>query len=850
MTSHAVTASEPSQADHPVGGRSNEPRLRIGIDMLALQSPGSRNRGVGRFGLNLVEPMLERSPDCQFVLYAHQGYPIDLIPSRANAELAMVAAELELGRRHPRDAMEWLARFNPKQLDALLVLNPFEQCPYYDPPTRSPGRDGLVLGAVVHDLIPFLYQEQYLGDPPHAAWNYRRLRILKHYDVLLTNSDATRYDCLRMLNLPEDRVVTIGGAGNAGFFAPDRSTPTSRSTRQALNDLGIRRPFVYCVAGIDERKNLSGLLRAFSLLPGQMRQDHHLVITCFMPRQHESNYRSLAAELGISEAIILTGEIDDDTLRVLYQRCAAFAFPSKYEGLGLPLLEAMLCGAAVVAGKNSSQIEVVGDAGLLANVDDEAEVAENLAKILAEPGLAQSLGHQAIARARSFRWEDSADRALAALGQAVDRARRPVRSRIPRPRLAIVSPWPPKASGISDYAIRLADALQDRYAIDLIHEAGYVPSRALSTFNFGSVDHRTFARRSELLGYRGILYQMGNSYYHNFLYDMLLKSAGIVTLHDFNLAGFHFWRAHHLGSAHLEAFRRNLAHSHPDHADTPQPVIEAWMQELGGVQGACVRRGLTLNRRVLEAAQAVIVHSPWCRDQVSERYPSLVRKVHVVPMGATPRLVTEDRRASVRARFGLPMNALLLGSFGHLTRDKLNVEAIRAFSSLREELPDDSLMIFVGKDWEDGLARTAAIDLGIEHRVRFLGPQDDDAFADLIASVDLGIALRRPPTFGETSAALLDLLRHGVPTIVTDVATFSRYPDDVVYKVPWGSDKTGFDNLVRAIRDLAMNQGHRSMLGSAAYAHVVRENSWGNAADLYSEVIESVRIARRATRSA
>lgn len=821
--------------------------MRIGIDMLALQSPGSRSRGVGRFGRNLVERMLTQGEGHEFVLYAHEGYPTDLIPDSSRAVRAAIDLDPSLGERRSRDAVERIARTNPHGLDALVNLNPFEQCPFYDPPTRRPGRDGLVLAAVVHDLIPFLFQEQYLGDPRHAAWNYRRLRSLKYYDVILTNSDATRADCLRMLDLSADRVVTIGGAGNAAFFTPDRSFPPSRAARRVLNSLGIRRPFVYCVSGIDERKNLRGLFQAYSLLPEPIRREHQLVVTCSIPEHHASGYRDLAAELGIFGDLVLTGEIADDSLRILYQRCSAFAFPSKYEGLGLPLLEAMLCGAAVVAGRNSSQVEVVGDAGLLANAEDAADVAAKLATILADPAYARSLGQQAIAQARAFRWEDSADRALAAVDRAVERAGRPPRLRAPRPRLAIVAPWPPKSSGIADYSIRLADALRDRYTIEMIHEDGYVPARALGSADFGSYDHRAYARRAAVLGYRGVLYQMGNSYYHKFLYEMLLRHPGIVTLHDFNLAGFHFWRAHQDSEHPLDTFRLELAHSHPEHEDDPSASVEDWMREPGGVQGACVRRRLFLNRRVLEAAQAVIVHSPWCRERVQQRYPELVSKVHVVPMGATPRHLSPERRAATRARFGLPTDALILGSFGHLTRDKLNVEAIRAYAALAGELAGDARMIFVGKDWESGLARSEAFRLGVEQRIRFLGPQGDDDFADLIAAVDLGIALRRPPTFGETSAALLDLLRHGVPTIVTDVATFSCYPDDIVRKVRWENDQAGLDNLVQALRELVAEPSRRESLGAAAHRHVIEEHAWARAADLYADVIEAAHGDRRAS---
>ena len=113
--------------------------------------------------------------------------------------------------------------------------------------------------------------------------------------------------------------------------------------------------------------------------------------------------------------LVLTDWLSDKALRLLYQRCAAFVFPSMYEGFGLPILEAMHCGAPVIAGNNSSQIEVVGDAGLLFNVADAGELAGHLARLLEEPDRAREMGERAVVQARRFSWEATADKTLEVL---------------------------------------------------------------------------------------------------------------------------------------------------------------------------------------------------------------------------------------------------------------------------------------------------------------------------------------------------------------------------------------------------------------------------------------------------
>jgi glycosyltransferase involved in cell wall biosynthesis len=805
--------------------------MRIGVDMLALQSPGSRARGVGRFGRNLVEAMLGRDDGHEYVFYAHDGLPIDLIPESPRATLSLLRPEPTLGESRLREAMERLARTNPHGLDLLLLINPFELVPGYEPPARP--LDGLKVATVVHDLIPFLFQEEYLYDPPNAAWNYRRLRALVHYDALLTNSDATRADCLRMLGLPEGRVVTVGGAADGSYFRPDRTLPLPAATRATLHRLGVLRPFVFCLAGPDPRKNLRGLIDAFRLLPPPVRRRHQLVVTCFLKEADARKVRRSAEERGLAESLVLTGEVPDATLRVLYQRCSAFAFPSRYEGLGLPLLEAMHCGAAVVAGNNSSQVEVVGDAGLLANVDDAGDVAAKLARVLEDAGLAEELGTRAIERAGRFTWERSAERAL----EALERVVAPRRGRRARPRVAFVSPWSPKGTGIANYAEQLIDALARHYRIDLYHDAGYVPELGLRPGEFSCHDYRLFRRRAAVLGYRGVVYQMGNSFYHGFLFDMMRRFPGVVTLHDFSLAAFHYTRAHLRGGVAIDNFLEEVGHSYPDRVGEIARNVGEWSRERGGLQEAFARRGLHLNRRVFEWAEAVVVHSPWCREQARAVDPAFADKAVVIPHGASPRLVAPERRAATRARFGLPPGALIFGCFGILAQGKMNVEAIEAFRLIARERPE-VLLVFVGQDWENGEARDKVAALGLEGRVRFLGRQGDAEFADLIAAADVGICLRRPPTYGETSGALLHLLRHGVPTVITDVATFADYPDAVVRKVRWPDD--GLDGLARAFAELADDPPRRAALGRAGREYVARYHSWSRAAALYAEVIERV----------
>jgi glycosyltransferase involved in cell wall biosynthesis len=803
--------------------------LRIGIDMLGVQSPDSRGRGIGRYARSLVSSMLARGVENDYVLYAHEGLSTDDFPRSPHVEHRPLGAADD-----PGQATDRLARLNPDKLDALLVLSPFEIGVGFDPPPKP--LNGLVMAAVLYDVVPFLFQERYLTWPPAADRLYRGLERLRRYDVLLAISEATRKDAEDLLDVRggEGCVVNISTASDPAYFTPSLATPESE---RILRQVGIDRPFVFCVAGLDWRKNLDGLLDGLQRLPQDLRSGHQFVLTFALSEKDRAHVRGLAAARGLEESLVLTGGIPDETLRELYRHCAVFAFPSFYEGFGLPLLEAMHCGAVVVAGNNSSQIEVVGDAGLLANAHDAGDIAAKIERALTDRELGDRLRARALDRSQLFRWENTADRALAAIAAAVrGDSRRPRRRvdqahRSAKPRLAIFSPWPPKASGISDYAFRLAGELTRFYAVDLYHDHGYEPDLGPEQGRFGVHHFRTFDARAAALGYHGALFQMGNSYYHNFVYDLMEKHRGVVTLHDFGLAGFHD-RYSRLETADRDHFAAVMRRSHPFHAVDALRRLPEWEREEGGLAEACTRRRLWMNRDVFERAGRVVVHSPWCLQLTGLLFPEHVAKTAVIPHGATPVFPSLERRRRVRLRHGWPSDALIFGCFGIVHRNKMSAETVHAFAQVADQL-QGAVLVFAGQDLTDGEPLGVAESLGVRRRVQMLGRRTIDEFHDLIAAVDVGICLRRPPTSGETSGALLNLLMHGVPTIVTDVATFGDYPTGVVRKV---DPETGsVEGISRAMLDLARDRWN---LGEAGLRHVIAHHTWPAVAEKYAEQVE------------
>ncbi len=397
---------------------------------------------------------------------------------------------------------------------------------------------------------------------------------------------------------------------------------------------------------------------------------------------------------------------------------------------------------------------------------------------------------------------------------------------------------PPHASGIATYTADLIAALGERYAIDLFHDARESPFARFRSGGVGCFDHRMFTPIDRARPYPAIVYQMGNSPAHGFVYDGLLKRPGIVVLHDASLVFFHYERSAQSGRG-PESFRRVLKATHPEHASVWEPLLEMWSEAPATMARGLVEAGLDMNRIVVALATAVIVHSRSARGRLGAYATG---KSFVVPHGAEP-IASPTGREETRARLGLSPDALVVGSFGIAHPSKGNAEAVEAFAAVVRAVPE-SVFLIVGEEADDGQTRRRAEELGLGERVRFLGRSDDDAFLALIAATDLGVALRRPPTHGESSGALLHLLRSGVATVVSDVGSFSEYPDSVVRKVRWG-DNDGVDALTRALLDLAADASARAALGRAGRDHVGHEHAWPRVAGRYAEVIDAtIRRAR------
>ncbi len=250
---------------------------------------------------------------------------------------------------------------------------------------------------LVHDLIAFL---------PHAPARKGAARIeratirpaIRRAESLVCNSLSTERDLIRFFPRAAGRTAVIPFAAEERFHR-ERSPAelTSVTERFGVQVDG----FVFATGTLEPRKNLLRLIRAHAGL-APARRDHHPLLIAGPRGWEEKEVVDAAAG---SEHVKLAGFVSDDDLAALYSACAVFAYPSLYEGFGLPVLEAMAAGAAVVTADNSSLPEVGGDAVVYVQAEDESSITLALENLLTDPGKRAALGARARQRARSFSWE-------------------------------------------------------------------------------------------------------------------------------------------------------------------------------------------------------------------------------------------------------------------------------------------------------------------------------------------------------------------------------------------------------------------------------------------------------------
>lgn len=813
--------------------------MRLVIDMQGAQSKDSRNRGIGRYTTSLAQAIV-RNCDGHEVFLALNGSFEDTIEPIRQAFDGLLSQENIRIWQAPRPVCHLNNSNNWRRCTAELVREAFLASLKPDFVLLSSLLEGLSddavtsigeLGhsvptaAILYDLIPLIHQHIYLENPVIEDWYRRKLDHLRKADLLLAISESSRQESILHLGFSAEACINISTAADPQFLVQKIDFLHEQDVRQRY---GLHQPFVMYTGGIDHRKNIESLIRAYAKLPNQLRASHQLAIVCSIKPPSRAELEALAKKEGLkAEELVLTGFVSEEDLLALYNLCKAFVFPSWHEGFGLPALEAMSCGRAVIGANTSSLPEVIGRDDAMFDPMNVSSITEKLSQVLTDDVFRSELEQYGLERAKLFSWDMTAKRAIAAFETChIKKFNQPLIEVIPaqRPRLAYLSPLPPERSGVSDYSAELLPELNRYYDIDVIVSQESVsdhwikancPLRSVEWFRANS---NCFDR---------VLYHFGNSDFHQHMFSLLEDFPGIVVLHDFFLSGI---ISHMDGTGYLPgAWAQSLYQSHGYAAiqqrfHAPDPAEVIWRYPC--------------NHAVLQNALGVIVHSENSRRLASQWYgDDAADDWAVIPLLRTPGY--GDDKTEARRLLKLNNDDFVVCSFGLLGPTKLSQLLINAW--LASDLAKDSncVLVFVGEnhsgDYGDELA-VAIRRSGLDARIRITGWTETATYHNYLAAADLGVQLRTLSR-GETSAAVLDCMNYGLPTIVNANGSMADLPGEAVCKLP---DEFAEAELIEALETLWHDPTRRHQLGTNAQEVILTSHAPASCANQYAQAIETI----------
>jgi glycosyltransferase involved in cell wall biosynthesis len=374
--------------------------MRVAINGWFWDQPST---GSGQTVRYLVPALVEQDPALEIILvvpeWMKDAQSIQTLPERVTLQPLPCRAG-NLGKLwFEQSTFPRICR----QLEADLA-----HVPYF----ASPLSPTLPTVVTVHDLIPIVLPE-YRGSASVRLYTSLVASAAPRARLILTDSEASERDILVHLNVSDNRVRVVYLAP-APHYGPIDDPDHIEAVRRKYD---LPETFVLWLSGFDVRKNAQALLHAYTWVHNALGDDYPLVMAGELPAQDTSFFpdpRRTAVELGIGDVICFPGWVDEADKPALYSAATVFAFPSRYEGFGLPILEAMACGTPVVTSSAASLPELAGTAAFQINPDDSRQLGAAIISLCVQEDLHAEMREKGLVQAARFSWEKTARETLAA----------------------------------------------------------------------------------------------------------------------------------------------------------------------------------------------------------------------------------------------------------------------------------------------------------------------------------------------------------------------------------------------------------------------------------------------------
>lgn len=402
--------------------------MRIVIDMQGAQS-ASRFRGIGRYSMSLALAIVKGYHTKHEIFILLNGmFPesINTIQNAFHALLPKSHIKVWQGcepthysntQNHSRIEISSLLRDSfiaSLAPDIVLILSTVEG--YSDNSIITlPKNYPIPYAVIFYDAIPYMQADKYISPrgKRFEQYYYEKIDIIKEALIVFGISQSSAKEAEEVLDIDKRKIINISSAADK-IFQP--LTYTTDEIKNIQKHFEIKNKFLLYSGATDERKNHTRLIKAYSLLPTQIKECYQLIIAGGLPLENQINFKKTMSSCGLSDThVLFLGKVSDKELIDLYNLCDLYIFPSYHEGFGLPVLEAMQCGAATIGANTTSVPEVIGREDALFNPFDEKDIASKIIEVLDSPSFKLSLEKHGLLHAKNFSWENSAEKVISGL---------------------------------------------------------------------------------------------------------------------------------------------------------------------------------------------------------------------------------------------------------------------------------------------------------------------------------------------------------------------------------------------------------------------------------------------------
>ena len=763
---------------------------------------------MGKYTFNLVTNIIEMDNNNVYYLF---HTPLELLDHFKKKNVVI---------SHKRPTME-----DVKELDIFHITSLFE----LGESILMPSKLDCKIIVTIYDLIPVIFWDNYIEpmEDKYKIEYFKRLGYLENVDYILAISETTKNDLIELLEIPTNKIKVIYGSIDEIYETAHSSNIERKKIRRRYN---IDGDFILNTPGIDYRKNIHGLFKSFYYLSKEIMKNLSLVLVCKLSEEEERSLRNQWKNLGLpSNRLILTNYIPVEDLVQLYDSAKMFIFPSLYEGLGIPVLEAMSRGCPVITSNNSSLAEICESAAIYVNPYDPKEIAFTMEKLFQNDDILSKMKDTGLRQWRKFSWKKAAFNVLKCY-ETFDFYTQRRSTQNKKYRIALFTPLSPLSSGISDYSEELLPFLKDFFDIDIFIDTGYNPTNNDITDNFEIYSHEKFSDINNDRNYDLCIYQMGNSEYHQYMLKYIVGYPGITVLHDLNIHNFIYYIVCHKNgvfdmSKYLDLAFRN-------HGYQGFNNIKKRIQSLDTYDIS-----YNFTKEIIDNSILTLVHSKYGEDLYKKSYHFC--DINKIDMGCDVDNSYEEllnKKIELKKEYGYK-DDIIISTFGRIIYSKRIDILLKAFSKLINDRKMKNLkLILVGGFYNDMEKEVNDI-IKAENLSDFIeitGFVDKNVFKDYLYCTDICVNLRYPSA-GETSATLIRALSTGISVIATNYMQYNDFPNDCCWKVDIDDNEVNL--LTEYLFELASNEELRKIMSKNAYDYAKKNNSFENAIEQYRRAI-------------